>query len=286
MKDLRNFLNGSFCDNLNTNSSALNVPYNLHIDPSPSFSGQSNSSNNIHMIQKYEETPNKIFDLGSKNMNIEEDSVEKQNEEEMENIYERFGKENNENDINKNSKSYLKKKRKASTDKEEKKYKNEDFILKFLTNFINEYEYNKLYKELAKIKIYIQKKCDRKKYIKGNENYLPILLKKKLKEVFDLENILKGDFLSNKEEEKINELLESTIEEELEPYYSSDELKQFRKKKLKDGKTPEDYDKIFFEGRKGKKRGYYLLEPFGFIRYAKGEHYCKNERKKLKKNED
>ena len=108
-------------------------------------------------------------------------------------------------------------------------------------------------------------------------------MKKKLKEVFDLENILKGDFLSNKEEEKINELLESTIEEELEPYYSSDELKQFRKKKLKDGKTPEDYDKIFFEGRKGKKRGYYLLEPFGFIRYAKGEHYCKNERKKIEK---
>ena len=83
MKDLRNFLNGSFCDDLNTNSSNLNVPYNLHIDPSPSFSGQSNSSNNIHMIQKYEETTNKIFDLGSKNMNIEEDSVEKQNEEEM-----------------------------------------------------------------------------------------------------------------------------------------------------------------------------------------------------------
>ena len=280
MEDQSNFLNESFCDDLNTNSSSVNVPNNLHIEPSPSFSGQSNSSNNIHMIQKFEETPSKIFDLGSKNLNIEdEDSVEKQKEEEMEDI----GKENDQNDVNENSKSYLKKKRKASTDKEEKKYKNEDFILKFLTNFINEYEYNKLYKELAKIKIYIQKKCDRKKFIKGNENYLSILLKKKLKEVFELENILKENFPSNEEEEKINELLESTIEEELELYYSSDELKQFRKKKLKDGKTPEDYDKIFFEGRKGKKRGYYLLEPFGFIRYAKGEHYCKNERKKMEK---
>ena len=277
MEEERIFEKDNINDELKTNSSTLHDPNNLHIEPSPSFSGQLNSPNNIHLIKKSsEETPEKFFALNSGNVDDEEDSDEKKNDEEIKNIYEIFGK-NEEKVEDKKTDSYCKKKREAPTDNEEKKYKNENFILKFITNFVNEYEYNKLFKELINIKIYLPKKCNRKKFIKANENYLPVLLKMKVKQVFELENILKEDFPSNEKEEKVNELLESPLEEELKLYYFSDELKQFRKKKLKDGKTPEDYDKIFYEGRKGKKRGYYLLEPFGFINYAKGEHYCKQK---------
>lgn len=148
-----------------------------------------------------------------------------------------------------------------------------------MTNFINVYEYKKLVGNLQKINIFIDK-CDRKKFLKAKENYLPILLKKNMKELFGLENKLKENFPSNEEEEKTNKLLESTFEEELKLYYKSDELKKFKIKKFKDGKTPKDYDKIFYAGRKGKVRGYYLLEPYGFIIYANSEHYCKNERKR------
>ena len=274
MNDENNNLDISFIDNLNINSPTLNIVNNFHIDPMPSYCKEINLSKNKNIIQdSFEPTFKKIFDLGAKNMNDEGNFDEKENEYEIKYMYEFFGKEDEEKDKDKNSSS------KTSTENE-KKFKNENHVIKTLTNFINEYEYKKLYKELLKIKIYLQKKCDRKKFIKANENYLPILLKKKVKEIFELENILKENFPSNEEEKKINELLESTIEDELKLYYFSNELEQFKKKKYRYGKTPEDYDKIFYNGRKGKERGYYLLEPFGLITYANSEPYCKNKRKK------
>ena len=58
--------------------------------------------------------------------------------------------------------------------------------------------------------------------------------------------------------------------------YESGELQKFKNKKFKHG-TSVDYDIIFYKERK---RHYYLLEPYGFIRYAKSKPYCHNERKK------
>ena len=136
---------------------------------------------------------------------------------------------------------------------------------------------------LQTINIFIDK-CDRKTFIKAKENYLPKLLEKEVKEIFGLETKFKDSFPSNEEEEKIKTVLESSLKDELILYYKSEELKQFKKKKYRDGKTPEDYDKIFYAGRKGKTIGYYLLEQNGFITYAYSEHYCKNERRqKIKK---
>ena len=255
-----------------------------------------NLDKNILREEKEIKIYKKVFDrVGLEN--IDDDKSDK-SKNEFNNLYYIFEEETNTNN-NKIQISYrssgekndilLNKKRKASREKEkkydniedkkEKSKKNENFILKFLTNFINVYEYKKLVGNLQKINIFIDK-CDRKKFLKAKENYLPILLKKNMKELFGLENKLKENFPSNEEEEKTNKLLESTFEEELKLYYKSDELKKFKIKKFKDGKTPKDYDKIFYAGRKGKVRGYYLLEPYGFIIYANSEHYCKNERKR------
>lgn len=165
MNDENNNLDISFIANLNTNSQTLKIVDNFHIDPTPSYSKELNFSNNKFIQESFEPAFKKIFDLGAKNMSAEDE--EKVNESEIKYLYEFFGKENEEKDKDENS--YLKKKRKGSTE-EVKKFKNENFVLKILTNFINEYLYTKLYKELVKINIYLQKKCDRKKFIKANEN--------------------------------------------------------------------------------------------------------------------
>ena len=264
-----------------------------------------NEKNNLRAEEEMKIYKEAFPNEGLENLNDEE-SDEKKNENEIKYIYEIFGeeKENNKNpefycsSENKNS-SLLNKKRNASKDKEQKKNvyleekkdkknKNENLILKFLTNYINVFLYKKLIKTLGKI-INVEK-CDRKRFIKANENYLPHLLDKDLEEIFDLEKKIKliedniKKFKINEEEEKkIKELLKSRFKEQLILYYESEELKKFKKKRFKDGKTPEDYDKLFYAGRKGKERGYYLLEPYGFIKYANSEPYCKNERKKTKK---
>lgn len=248
--------------------------------------------NNLRTEEEIKIYKEAFLNEGLENMNDEE-SDEKKNENEIKYMYEIFGEEKD------NNTSLLNKKRNISKDKEQKKNvnleekkdkknKNENLINKFLRNCINEYLYKKMINTLGKI-INVEK-CDGKRFIKANENYLPHLLDKKMEEIFDLENKIKlieeniKKFKINEEEEKkMKELLKSRFKEQLLLYYESDELKKFKKKRFKDGKTPEDYDKLFYAGRKGKERGYYLLEPYGFIKYAYSEPYCKNERKKTKK---
>ena len=268
----------------------------------PSFNeGKVLDKEQNNLIKEGEAYKEVFGNVGLENMNDEE-SYEKKNEEELQILYGIMGeeKENNKNlEFNESSgkinSSLLNKKRKSSKEKEQnkddniedqkvKKDKNENFILKFLTNSINVDLYRKVFDTLGKI--IDVKKCDRKK-IKANEKYLSDLLDKTVEELFDLksklelieENIKK--FKINKEEEKkMKDLLKLKFKEHLIHYYKSDTLKEFKKKKFKDGKTPEDYDKVFYAGRKGKERGYYLLEKEGFITYAKSQPYCKNERRK------
>lgn len=113
------------------------------------FDIEKNNLRTEEEIKIYKEV---FLNEGLENMNDEE-SDEKKNENEIKCIYEIFGEEK---DNNKNS-SLLNKKRKPSKDKKQKKKclfrrkknkknKNENLILKFLTNYINVFLYKKLIK--------------------------------------------------------------------------------------------------------------------------------------------
>lgn len=184
------------------------------------------------------------------------------------------------------------------SEKPQKIRSNHDYLIKsFLSNSINTYSFGKLYNLVKKLggRIY---KCDYNKIINANERHLSNLLEKTIEEIFTIydekakkegirqknnkkvfenfyESISDKKDLSEDEEELFN-LLRSTYEDQLKLYYKSKEIEKFKNKNLKHG-TPVDYDKKFYNERN---RGYYLLEPYGFIRYAKSKPYCHNERKK------
>ena len=168
-----------------------------------------------------------------------------------------------------------------------------DYLIKsFLSNFVNRYLFKKL-NELSKNchlgKIY---KSNYKINIKPNEHKLSAFLEKTVKDIYTSFNNKKGKEYKyqeknynlakelykkvniSKNEEELKKCLDSTIEAQLILYYESDKLQEFKNKKLKHG-TPVDYDKNFYKERN---RHYYLLEPYGFIRYAKTKPYCHNER--------
>lgn len=191
---------------------------------------------------------------------------------------------------------------KGESEKPRKIRSKHDYLIKsFLSNSINNYSFGKLNKLVKKLKLGKIYKCDYIKNIKANERHLRNLLEKTIEEIFSIydeeagkkdkkqknkkvfesffESISDKIDLSEDEEELLN-LLKSTYEEELKLYYKSKEIEKFKNKKFKHG-TTDDYDKEFYNERN---RGYYLLEPYGFIRYANSEPYCHNERKKNKIN--
>ena len=191
---------------------------------------------------------------------------------------------------------------KGESEKPRKIRSKHDYLIKsFLSNSINTYSFGKLNKLVKKLKLGKIYKCDYIKNIKANERHLRNLLEKTIEEIFSIydeeagkkdkkqknkkvfesffESISDKIDLSEDEEELLN-LLKSTYEEELKLYYKSKEIEKFKNKKFKHG-TADDYDKEFYNERN---RGYYLLEPYGFIRYANSEPYCHNERKKNKIN--
>lgn len=197
--------------------------------------------------------------------------------------------------LNKKTKRKLSNERK-NTKKNKKIRSTHDYLIKsFISNFINTYLFNKLNK-LSKIcnfgKIY---KSNYKINVNPKETELLSFLKKNVKEIFSSFNENAEEYrnqqknhnliekLYNKinlsvEEKELKKVLDSLSEEELILYYQSDEIEKFKNKKLKHG-TPAYYDKQFYKERN---RNYYLLEPYGFIRYAKSKPYCHNKRKKNK----
>lgn len=186
-----------------------------------------------------------------------------------------------------------------------------DYYLKaYIANFLNTFLFKESNKKLEfwlkqnnyKYKIY---KCNYLKNI-GNsiERTLSQFLSKTFKEIFinidakrkeGIGNQIKNGQLFEKIEEDFNnprqlilledfkKLYESNMEDLLREYYESSEFESFSKKKLKNGKTIEDYDYIFSHAKKRKRPS--LLSPYGFIEYAKAKPYCHNERrKKIKMN--
>lgn len=201
--------------------------------------------------------------------------------------------------VNKNEeqfdKDFINEKRERTQQKDPEKTKKKrtlrDYLIKsFLSNFINVYLFKKINELLEKCKLGKICKCDYDMIIKPNESHLAILLEKTVEELFIIykekaskkcekqKNKKLFEFIDNKvnlsknEEELVN-LLKSKFEYQLKLYYKSKEIETFKTKKLKHG-TPVDYDKQFYSERN---RQYYLLEPYGFIRYAKSEPYCHNK---------
>ena len=261
-----------------------------------------NISISANESQKLEKAKKAKFSISKSIENFEQFQIFKYSE------YDEITKKNFEHicQINENSEhfqnNFINKKRELSF-KEEKMNKNEnkkprsthDYLIKsFLSNFINTFLFKKLNilsKKCGLGKIY---KSNYKINIKPNETRLLSLIQKTVKDIFtnykinenkeyknqkknyNLVEILDSKMYLSKEEEELKQCFDSTLEEQLKLYYESEDLEKFKNKKLKHG-TPLDYNKIFYKERN---RHYYLLEPYGFIRYAKSKPYCHNERKK------
>ena len=193
-------------------------------------------------------------------------------------------------------KNRLNQKRQKKDSKENKNVRSKhDYLIKsFLSNSINKYVFKKINKLFKKNKLGKMYKCSYVKIIKPNERHLSVLLEKSVKEIFSKYDEKASKECENQKSNKklfeyiynnvnlledgkeIVNLLDSTYEDQLKLYYESKEIEKFKTKDLKYG-TPADYDKDFYNERN---RKYYLLENYGFIKYAKSKPYCHNERQK------
>ena len=233
----------------------------------------------------YENNEN-IFSIGLEkdiNLSINEKSEEK-------NINFNIFHQINENSKSKqfqNNSIIRRKREKEKTKKREKLRGKRDYLIKnFLSDCINNFLFKKLKKLTIKCNLGKLYQTNYKKNIELTERELLPLIKKTVYEIFtsnsknkeitvQFQNLYNKINLSKDEEELIN-LLNSSFKEQIELYYYSEEIKLFKNKKYKTG-TPAEKDELFYKERN---RHYYLLEPYGFIRYANSKPYCHNDRKK------